>query len=121
MTMNLYFYAVKFKRKLVRKMGELLSINDLSNSLWASGHQIRKWILHLDLPAFRRKVGDRTYLFVDSEDFWKWGKDHVTLIKPETITPNSIPNEPEWVRQYRTKTLHEDSQYSRMNARKRKI
>lgn len=72
--------------------GELAKILDVDRAT------IRGWIERHGLPIKKRVPRiEKTFSFVDNEEFWSWARKHKDKVDFSKIERNSIPPEPEWV------------------------
>lgn len=76
--------------------GELAKILDVDRTT------IRGWIERHGLPI-KKKIPrtEKTFRFVDNEEFWSWANQHKDKVDFSKIERNSIPPEPEWVESLR--------------------
>lgn len=101
---------LKMKRLGIAKTKEhtgLMTSGELARILDVDRTTIRGWIERHGLPI-KRKVTriEKTFSFVDNEEFWMWAKEHKDKVNFSKIERNSIPPEPEWVDSLRFDNKH---------------
>jgi DNA-binding CsgD family transcriptional regulator len=120
---------------LIRKRGTsntkistgMVTAGELAKTLQIDRNTVVGWIKRHGLPYKQRVTRyKKKFTFIDIEEFWKWAYEHKDRIDFSKLAPNSLPPEPEWVkeerkkkknvRNYRSWTIQEEKQLMELAA-----
>ena len=95
-----------YRLRLKKRKNETSHINssDFAKIVGVHPKTILKWVEEEALPCKRVDKGfgykEKT-IYINSDDFWIWAKQHKDLIYFSKIKPNALPPEPKWVEKAR--------------------
>ncbi|WP_162139922.1 helix-turn-helix domain-containing protein [Bacillus methanolicus] len=114
---------------LIRKRGTsntkistgMVTAGELAKTLQIDRNTVVGWINRHGLPFIQRVTRyKKKFTFIDIEEFWKWAYENKDRIDFSKLPANSLPPEPEWVkeerkrkknvRNYRSWTIQEEKQ-----------
>lgn len=81
------------------KKSKGLSIAKLSELVCETPRKVKEWINNHQLPATRKS----NQYCINPEEFWVWANKNRILLQFSNIKPLSIPKEPSWVEEERSK------------------
>jgi hypothetical protein len=84
----------------------MYTLGELAQLLGVDRNIVQGWVERHGLKAICKTPRlKRKFYFVDAEEFWKWAKKNKEKINFQQIEPNSIPPEPDWVKEERKKNF----------------
>lgn len=84
----------------------LYTIGELARLLDVDRKTVQGWVERHGLRVVRKVTRfKKHFYFVDTKDFWDWAKENKEKIDFRKIEPNSIPPEPDWVKEERRKNF----------------
>ncbi|MDE3840240.1 DNA-binding protein [Bacillus methanolicus] len=114
---------------LIRKRGTsntkvstgMITAGELAKTLQIDRNTVVGWIKRHGLPFSQRVTRyKKKFTFIDIEEFWKWAYENKERIDFSKLASNSLPPEPDWVkeerkrkknvRNYRSWTTREEKQ-----------
>lgn len=97
---------------LIRKRGTsntkistgMVTAGELAKTLQIDRNTVVGWMNRHGLPSIQRVTRyKKKFTFIDIEEFWKWAYEHKDRIDFSKLAPNTLPPEPEWVKEERKK------------------
>jgi hypothetical protein len=79
-----------------------LNVAELAKLIGKDRKVVSYWTKNCGLQMYRRITrSERSFCFIKPEEFWEWALDNQEKLNFQNIEPNSIPPEPDWVREVR--------------------
>jgi uncharacterized protein YdiU (UPF0061 family) len=79
-----------------------LNVSELAKLIGKDRKVVSYWTKNCGLHTYRRIThSERSFCFIKPEEFWEWALDNQEKLNFQKIEPNSIPPEPDWVREVR--------------------
>jgi hypothetical protein len=79
-----------------------LNVSELAKLIGKDRKVVSYWTKNCGLHTYRRIThSKRSFCFIKPEEFWEWAFDNQEKLNFQKIEPNSIPPEPDWVREVR--------------------